>query len=98
LTHARPPNSTYLDRYCTRHESIELPWQQFGGQLHIQCDDGGWGIFTSLFTACRTLLGERVIKGPVGDNLFAQLYVGGLVLTKEHVASAGTQRSTSATA
>jgi len=81
-------NATYVDRYCTRHESIELPWQQFGGQFHIQCDDGGWGVFISLFAACRTLVGEKVIKGPVGDNLFAQLYVGGLVLIKEHVSSA----------
>jgi hypothetical protein len=81
-------NATYLDRYCTRRESLELPWQQFGGQLNIECDDGGWGVFNSLFTACRTLVGERVIKESVSSSLFAQLYVGGLVLIKEHVTSA----------
>jgi len=81
-------NATYQDRYCTGQESFELPWQIFGGQLNIECDDGGWGIFKSLFTACRTLVGEKVVKEPVTASLFAQLYVGGLVLIKEHVASA----------
>jgi len=81
-------NATYLERYCTGQESFELPWQIFGGQLNIECDDGGWGIFKSLFTACRTLVGEKVVKEPVTASLFIQLYVGSLVLIKEHVASA----------
>jgi len=81
-------NASYLDRYCQRSESLQLPWQQFGGGLNIMCDDGGWGVFNSLFSACRSLVAESVVKGPVGDNLFAQLYVSGLVLVKEYLASA----------
>jgi len=81
-------NATYLARYCTGSDNIQLPWQQFGAALHFDCADGGFGIFTSLYGACLSLVGESNVLGPLGDNLFAQLYLWGLVLFRQHVASA----------
>ena len=80
-------NQSYIEQYCERGESIELPWQGFGSGLDIVCDDGGWGIFDSLYTACRKLVASTGVQSAVLNNLYAQCFFAMLVIVKEFLAS-----------